>query len=288
MAQIVKSTPGAIGYVDYATAKASSLVVAMIKNKDGNYVAPSSAAASAAAAGTTVAPDLTFHAVWAPGATAYPITAQSWVLVYQKQPNANDVALLKAYIGYLVGDGQQLLTSAELRTAAREHRLDGQGAAQQDHLLVSVPYCRQIRWGLSCWAQLCRQIRSVCSRERRDVGGPSRDGWVRRRPDQEAAAGRPHLPARHAGQPLLVLVILVLIAVTTSQQASSWFTTEGIGGIFSKTWNPGANKFGALPFIYGTAISSLIALVMAVPVSLGIALLLTQVCRTGGRARSCM
>jgi phosphate transport system permease protein len=76
---------------------------------------------------------------------------------------------------------------------------------------------------------------------------------------------------------LLVLVILVLIAVSTSQQASSWFTTEGIGGIFSKTWNPTANEFGALPFIYGTAISSLIALVLAVPVSLGIALLLTQV-----------
>jgi phosphate transport system permease protein len=76
---------------------------------------------------------------------------------------------------------------------------------------------------------------------------------------------------------LLVLVILVLIAVSTSQQASSWFSTEGIGGIFSKTWNPTANKFGALAFIYGTAITSLIALVLAVPVSLGIALLLTQV-----------
>ncbi len=76
---------------------------------------------------------------------------------------------------------------------------------------------------------------------------------------------------------LLVLVILVLIAVTTSQQASSWFSTEGISGIFSKTWDPQANQFGALTFIYGTAISSLIALVLAVPVSLGIALLLTQV-----------
>jgi phosphate transport system permease protein len=76
---------------------------------------------------------------------------------------------------------------------------------------------------------------------------------------------------------LLVLVILVLIAVSTSQQASSWFTTEGITGIFSKTWNPQAHQFGALPFIYGTAVSSLIALVLAVPVSLGIALLLTQV-----------
>jgi len=75
---------------------------------------------------------------------------------------------------------------------------------------------------------------------------------------------------------LLVLVILVLIAVSTSQQASSWFTTEG-AKIFSKTWNPAANQFGALPFIYGTAITALIALVMAVPVSIGIALLLTEV-----------
>jgi phosphate transport system permease protein len=75
---------------------------------------------------------------------------------------------------------------------------------------------------------------------------------------------------------LLVLVILVLIAVTTSQQASQWFTTEGLG-IFGTVWNPSANKFGALPFIYGTAITAIIALVMSVPVSLGIALLLTEV-----------
>ena len=75
---------------------------------------------------------------------------------------------------------------------------------------------------------------------------------------------------------LLVLVILILIAVSTSQQASSWFSTEGLK-IFSKTWNPTNNQFGALPFIYGTVITGVIALVMAVPVSVGIALLLTEV-----------
>jgi phosphate transport system permease protein len=75
---------------------------------------------------------------------------------------------------------------------------------------------------------------------------------------------------------LLVLVILVLIAVSTSQQAASWFSTEGLG-IFGTVWNPTANKFGATPFIYGTAITGVIALVMAVPVSIGIALLLTEV-----------
>ncbi len=41
VAQIIKSTPGAIGYVDYADAKASGLVFASIKNKDGQYVLPS-------------------------------------------------------------------------------------------------------------------------------------------------------------------------------------------------------------------------------------------------------
>jgi phosphate transport system permease protein len=75
---------------------------------------------------------------------------------------------------------------------------------------------------------------------------------------------------------LLVLVILVLIAVLTSQQASSWFSAEGLK-IFSSSWNPAANQFGALAFIYGTAITALIALIMAVPVSVGIALLLTEV-----------
>ena len=75
---------------------------------------------------------------------------------------------------------------------------------------------------------------------------------------------------------LLVLVILVLIAVTTSQQASSWFSNEGLK-IFTNNWNPGANQFGVLAFIYGTAITAIIAVILSVPVSLGIALLLTEV-----------
>jgi phosphate transport system permease protein len=75
---------------------------------------------------------------------------------------------------------------------------------------------------------------------------------------------------------LLVLVILVLIVISTSQQASSWFTTEGTK-IFARNWDPAAGQYGALTFIYGTAITAVIALVMAVPVSVGIALLLTEV-----------
>jgi phosphate transport system substrate-binding protein len=109
VAQVIKTTPGAIGYVDYSTAKATGLSFASVKNKAGSYVAPSPTAASASASTATVAPDLTFHAVWGSDPAAYPITYQSWDLVYAQQPNANDAAMLKAYLGYLLGAGQSLL-----------------------------------------------------------------------------------------------------------------------------------------------------------------------------------
>jgi len=128
VAQIVKSTPGAVGYVDYADAKASGLTYASVKNQDGSYVAPSVQAASEAASNATVKPDLTFSAIWAPGAGSYPITAQSWVLVYQKQSSSNTTKMLKAYISYLVGAGQKLLPS--LGYAPLPSNIDSKAKAQ--------------------------------------------------------------------------------------------------------------------------------------------------------------
>jgi phosphate transport system permease protein len=78
---------------------------------------------------------------------------------------------------------------------------------------------------------------------------------------------------------LLVLVILVLIAYSTSQQSASWFSHQGLSGIFSTDWDPGKDKFGPMAFVFGTAVTAVIALVMAVPVSVAIALLLTEVVR---------
>jgi phosphate transport system substrate-binding protein len=109
VAQLVKQTDGAIGYVDYADAKAAGLSWAWIKNQSGAYIEPSPDSASAAASNATVNPDLTFKAVWAPGAQSYPITYQSYVIVYQKQPSADKLAAIKEWVGYLIGDGQKLL-----------------------------------------------------------------------------------------------------------------------------------------------------------------------------------
>src|SRR6266550_5156749 len=102
VAQIVKSTTGAVGYVDYADAKASGLTFASVKNKAGNYIAPSTPSATEAANNVTVKPNLTFSAIWASGSGSYPVTYQSWVLVYQKQSSSSTTKDLKAYLGYLV------------------------------------------------------------------------------------------------------------------------------------------------------------------------------------------
>src|SRR3954451_19347346 len=76
---------------------------------------------------------------------------------------------------------------------------------------------------------------------------------------------------------LLVLVILVLIALSTGNEARPWFEAEGLSGILSNNWNPAQGHYGALAFIYGTLITATIAIVIAVPVSVGIALLVTEI-----------
>ena len=76
---------------------------------------------------------------------------------------------------------------------------------------------------------------------------------------------------------LTVLLVLALIVFSTTNEALPWFRAEGFDAIFSDGWNPSANTFGALGLITGTLVVSVIALAMAVPVSIGIALFVTEV-----------
>jgi phosphate transport system permease protein len=71
---------------------------------------------------------------------------------------------------------------------------------------------------------------------------------------------------------LAVLLILALIAYSTTKEAWPAFKAEGFSFITSSDWAPANNQFGALAFIYGTALTAFIAVLLAVPVSLGIAL----------------
>jgi phosphate transport system permease protein len=75
----------------------------------------------------------------------------------------------------------------------------------------------------------------------------------------------------------LVLVILALIAVTMMVKAWPAFTAQGLSYFTSDVWDPQAQEFGTLAFTCGTVAISLIAVVVAVPVSIGIALFTTEV-----------
>lgn len=75
---------------------------------------------------------------------------------------------------------------------------------------------------------------------------------------------------------MAVLAILGLIAWSTTSQSLDAFRSEGLGFLTSTEWLPNQGRFGALAFIYGTLVISLIALAIAVPVSLGIALFVSE------------
>lgn len=76
---------------------------------------------------------------------------------------------------------------------------------------------------------------------------------------------------------LLVLVVLGLILLSTGNEAMPAFREEGLRFLTSKVWDPPTGRFGALAFIYGTLVVSAIALAIAVPVSIGLALFITEI-----------
>jgi phosphate transport system permease protein len=75
---------------------------------------------------------------------------------------------------------------------------------------------------------------------------------------------------------LLVLIVLALIAWATISKAWSAFSHEGTSFVTGQRWEPNSLHFGALAFIYGTLVTSAIAVFFAVPLSLGIALCITE------------
>ena len=76
---------------------------------------------------------------------------------------------------------------------------------------------------------------------------------------------------------LLVLAALLGAALSTLWGGRKVLFGDGLHFLLSDSWNPVDDKYGALAPIFGTLVTSLIALVLAVPVSFGIALFLTEI-----------
>ena len=76
---------------------------------------------------------------------------------------------------------------------------------------------------------------------------------------------------------LMLVGLVVFIAVEMFIDSAESREKFGWGFIFSSDWNPVKEEFGALPFIYGTIVSSLLALLISLPISIGVAVFLSEV-----------
>ena len=77
---------------------------------------------------------------------------------------------------------------------------------------------------------------------------------------------------------LAVLAVLILIVYELLSRSGLSWHAFGFKFFASSEWDPVSEKFGALPFIFGTLVSSLVALAIAVPLSVGVAVFTTEMC----------
>ena len=75
-----------------------------------------------------------------------------------------------------------------------------------------------------------------------------------------------------------VLLILIVVSIGFELTRQSWLSVQKFGFSFWRTeiWDPVAGQFGALPFMWGTVYSSVLALAIAAPISLGIAVFISE------------
>ena len=90
---------------------------------------------------------------------------------------------------------------------------------------------------------------------------------------------------RHLTRAAAIAVLLILSGIIISLIHGAWpaLRVFGFDFLVTESWNPVTNKFGAVAPIYGTIVTSLIAMLVAVPVGLFIALFLTELCPLGLR-----
>ena len=77
---------------------------------------------------------------------------------------------------------------------------------------------------------------------------------------------------------LSVLAIVGLIVIELLQRSAMAWHAFGFHFFVTSAWDPVAGEYGAIPFIYGTLVSSLIALIIAVPLAIAVAVFVTEMC----------
>jgi phosphate transport system substrate-binding protein len=106
---LVKQTPFSIGYVELIYALSNQLPYALVQNKAGEFVTPSLESVTAAGAGLAneMPDDFRVSITDSPAKDAYPIAGMTWLLVYQKQSDAEKGKRLVKFLDWALTDGQK-------------------------------------------------------------------------------------------------------------------------------------------------------------------------------------
>jgi phosphate transport system substrate-binding protein len=136
VAQIIKNTSGAIGYVDLADATSAGLKTASIKNKAGDFVDPTVAGAAAALTTTKFNADLSYDPINASGAAAYPITSPTWIIAYATQADHAKGTALKEFLQFIYTQGETLAPTVGY--AALPSAAVSQATSQLDKLQIAA------------------------------------------------------------------------------------------------------------------------------------------------------
>ena len=138
VAGVVKETPGSIGYVELAYVVQNHLTYALLKNRAGQWVAPSLSATTAAAAGGAAqmveTNDVRVPIVYAPGPTTYPIAGFTFLLLPQQQTDELKGKALAQFAWWAIHDGEKM--AAQLLYAPLPARV----VSIDERLLKSLSY----------------------------------------------------------------------------------------------------------------------------------------------------
>lgn len=111
--QLVKQNPGTVGYVELIYAISNGLPYADVKNSTGNFVEPSLASVTAAAAGADLKPGTDFRvSITNPaGEAAYPISSFTWLLLKRSNPDSAKARLIKDFVTWMITPDAQRMAS---------------------------------------------------------------------------------------------------------------------------------------------------------------------------------
>ncbi len=104
---LVKQTPGAVGYVELAYANQNKLPAALLRNRDGAFVAATMDSTSAAAAGVAMPDDFRVSITDASGKAAYPMASFTYILVPRDQQDPVKAKAIVEFLNWAVHDGQK-------------------------------------------------------------------------------------------------------------------------------------------------------------------------------------